>query len=98
MAIRSWLTLSLLYALVYGKPTRRDFQLHETRSGAPAGYRLSGTASPNTILNLRLALVRNDDAGLIDTLYDVSTPSSPLYGNHLTKEDVRVRGLLMISF
>ena len=72
--------------------------VHETRSNARAGYRFNGAASPDAMLNLRLALVRNDDAGLIDALYDVSTPSSPIYGNHLTKEDVRVRGPLMISF
>ena len=98
MAIRCLLALSLLYVLISGTSTCRDFRVLETRSSAPAGYILSGTASPDMILNLWLALVRNDDAGLIDALYDVSIPSSPNYGSHLTKGAVRVHELLVIGF
>ena len=78
----------VLSALVLAKPARRDLQVHESRPSAPAGFSFSGAASPDTTLNLRLALVRNDEAGLIQSLYDVSTPSSPNYGQHLTKEEV----------
>ena len=98
MAIRCLLALSLLYVLISGTSTRRDFRVLETRSSALAGYISRGTASLDTILNLLLALVRNDDAGLIDALYAVSIPSSPNYGNHVTKGAVRVHELLVIGF
>ena len=84
-----FLVAVVLSALVLAKPARRDLQVHESRPRAPAGFSSSGAASPDTTLNLRLALVRNDEAGLIQSLYDVSTPSSPNYGQHLTKEEVR---------
>lgn len=87
MAFRFLVTASLA-ALAFSKPARRGLQVHESRPSAPAGFSLSGAAPPDTILNLRLALVRNDEAGLIESLYDVSTPTSPNYGQHLTKEEV----------
>ncbi|KAH9913289.1 peptidase S8/S53 domain-containing protein [Fomitopsis serialis] len=87
MTFRILLITSLL-ALAWGKPLRRDMQLHEARSSAPAGFSLAGAALPDTILNLPLALVRGDDVGLIEALYDVSTPFSLNYGQHLTKEEV----------
>ncbi|EED85603.1 predicted protein, partial [Postia placenta Mad-698-R] len=39
-------------------------------------------------LSLRVALVQNNIAGLIDALYDVSSPSSPNYGKWLSKTEV----------
>lgn len=76
--------------LALSKAARRDLQVHESRPSAPSGFALSGAAPSDTILDLRLALVRNDDEGLIQSLYDVSTPSSPNYGQHLSKEEVRL--------
>lgn len=49
---------------------------------------MTGPAAPETVLTLRFALVQNNLTGLIDTLYDVSTPSSPNYGAYLSKEEV----------
>lgn len=88
MAFRS-VVIASLCALALGKPARRDMQVHEARTHAPAGFSLTGAASPDTTLSLRLALVRSDDAGLIEALYDVSTPSSTNYGSHLSKDEVR---------
>lgn len=82
------LTIAWLAALALGTPVRRDLQLHEARKSTPNDFSLVGPASPDTTLELRLALVRGNTAGLIDALYDVSTPSSPSYGEHLTKEEV----------
>ncbi|KZT71838.1 subtilisin-like protein [Daedalea quercina L-15889] len=65
----------------------RLFAVHESRPNVPKGFSLTGPAAPDTTLNLRLALVRGNTVGLIDALYDVSTPSSAHYGQHLTKEE-----------
>ncbi|KAI0736372.1 family S53 protease-like protein [Fomitopsis betulina] len=67
----------------FGKPLR----VHEARSTAPAGFSLVSSADADTVLNLRLGLVSENTDKLIETLYDVSTPSSPNYGQHLSRSD-----------
>ncbi|KAM5532580.1 hypothetical protein V8D89_013786 [Ganoderma adspersum] len=75
-------------AVALGKPVARNLQVHEARTQVPPAFSLAGAASPDTVLNLRIALVSSDMAGLEKALMDVSTPSSSLYGQHLTKEEV----------
>ncbi|TFY57290.1 hypothetical protein EVJ58_g7104, partial [Rhodofomes roseus] len=76
-------------SVAWSKPlARRALQLHEARAMAPTDYTLSSSASPDTVLNLRIALVQNNVDGLIDTLYDVSDPESSNYGQYLSKEEV----------
>ena len=77
-------------AVALGKPVARNLQVHEARTQVPPAFSLAGAASPDTVLNLRIALVSSDMAGLEKALMDVSTPSSSLYGQHLTKEEVCV--------
>ncbi|KAH9913300.1 peptidase S8/S53 domain-containing protein [Fomitopsis serialis] len=77
-------------AAALGTPARRSLQVHEKRDTIPSGYSLTGSASADTVLDLRLALVQNDTTGLINALYDVSTPSSAKYGKYLSKEEVEV--------
>ncbi|KAH9913287.1 subtilisin-like protein [Fomitopsis serialis] len=79
---------SLVILTVFASPLTRNLQVHESRASAPGGYTLTGPAPPDTILSLRLALVQSDPAGLVDALYDVSTPNSTNYGNHLSKAAV----------
>ncbi|KAH9896504.1 family S53 protease [Cubamyces lactineus] len=74
-------------AAVCANPTARSMRVHETKAEVPPAFQLIGPAAPDTVLNLRIALVRGDLAGLEKVLMDVSTPSSPLYGQHLTKEE-----------
>ncbi|KAI0093371.1 family S53 protease [Irpex rosettiformis] len=62
--------------------------VHESRSAAPVGFVKAGAASPDTVLNMRMALAQNNPAGLEKALMDVSTPGNALYGQHLTKEEV----------
>ena len=81
------LVVAAFGALAFGKPVRRSMQVHEARKSVPVGFTADGAAPADATLKLRLALVHNDDAGLIDTLYDVSTPSSANYGKHLSKEE-----------
>ncbi|KAH9839200.1 family S53 protease [Rhodofomes roseus] len=71
----------LLPSLTLGKPMRRAMQ-------PSVGFTLVGPASPDTVLSLRISLVQNNYTGLIDALYDVSTPFSANYGAYLSKEQV----------
>ncbi|KAI0746562.1 family S53 protease [Daedaleopsis nitida] len=80
--------VAFLAAFAYGKPVARSMQVHETRAKVPEVFRMKGPASPETMLDLRLALVSSDMAGLEKALMDVSTPGSPLRGQFLTKEEV----------
>ena len=78
------------FAIVaYGKPVARSLQVHETRVEVPSAFALKGPAAPDSMLDLRVALVNSDIAGLEKALMDVSTPGNALYGQHLTKEEVR---------
>ncbi|KAI0657113.1 family S53 protease [Cubamyces menziesii] len=86
--VATGLLIASLFALALGKPMGRNLQVHEAREDVPDGFSLQGAASPDTTLKLRLALVQSDFAGLEERLYDVSTPSSANYGNHLSKAEV----------
>ncbi|KAI0043881.1 family S53 protease [Auriscalpium vulgare] len=63
-------------------------RLHERRAHAPEGFTSKGPAPSDKVLSLRLALKQTDIKGLQDALYDVSTPGSAKYGQHLSKEEV----------
>ncbi|KAH8108266.1 family S53 protease-like protein [Phellopilus nigrolimitatus] len=75
-------------AAVAANPVSRSLVLHEQRASAPNGFVKIGAAPADQVLNLRLALVNSDMAGLEDSLYAVSTPNSALYGQHLSKDEV----------
>lgn len=77
-----WIILGLLPSLAWCTRT------HESRQSAPAGYTLTGPAEPDRQITLRFALAQRDYEGLIDALYNVSTPSSPSYGHYLSAEEV----------
>ena len=83
------LVVAALCALAFGKPVRRSMQVHEARKSVPVGFTSNDAAPADATLKLRLALVHSDDAGLIDSLYDVSSPESANYGKHLSREEVR---------
>ncbi|KAI0356281.1 family S53 protease [Trametes cingulata] len=80
--------VACLAAVAYGKPMARSMQVHETRESVPAAFQLVGPAPQDTMLDLRVALVQGDMAGLEKALMDVSDPASPLRGQFLTKEEV----------
>ncbi|KAF8585820.1 family S53 protease [Ramaria rubella] len=77
-----------LLTVICAKPAPQKLVVHERREGVPKGFVSNGAASDDTTLNLRIALVSSDTAGLEKALFDVSTPSNALYGQHLTKEQV----------
>ncbi|KAI0344586.1 family S53 protease [Trametopsis cervina] len=83
------LFIASLVALAAGNPlTGRSMRVHESRTRLPRGFVKAGSASPDTVLNLRIALKQNNAEGLEEALMDVSTPGNALYGQHLTKEEV----------
>lgn len=82
------LVFSALFSLALAKPHQRSLALHESRPSAPSSFARSGPADADAEIKLRIALVQNNPAGLVDSLYAVSTPSSSTYGEHLTKEEV----------
>ena len=80
----------LLSTLVLGKPTPRSFAVHERRDAPPIGFTLSGAANIDQTLSLRIGLTQGNLAGLYDALNEVSDPTSEKYGQHLSKDEVRV--------
>ena len=88
----------LLPSLAWGTPMERSMQVHESRESAPSGFTLTGPADPDTVLNLKLALTQSDPDGLIDALYNVSTPSSAKYGQYLTAQEVYTMSRLPMRF
>jgi tripeptidyl-peptidase I len=87
--VAAGLLVASLVTLVCATPLARDgLVVFEQIASAPDGFVHNGPASGTTELNLRIALVSSDMEGLEKALYDVSTPSSELYGQHLSKEEV----------
>ena len=87
--VASTLFFASLVAFALGNPlTRRAMTVHETQV-LPEGFSSRGAASPDTMLNLRLALAQTDPDGMIQSLMDISTPGNALYGRQFTKEEVR---------
>jgi tripeptidyl-peptidase I len=75
-------------SLACAKPTPHNLVVHERRESIPQGFVRNSAAPQGEMLNLRMALVSNNMPGLEKALFDVSTPSSDLYGQHLSKEAV----------
>ena len=88
------LLIFFLVSLAMGRPavqhSRNNLILHERRASVPNGFKPSGAPDPDTVLNLRFALVQSDPAGLEKALYDVSTPGSKNFRQYFTKAQVRL--------
>ncbi|KAF7376342.1 Subtilisin-like protein [Mycena sanguinolenta] len=74
--------------LVSAKPLVETLVVHERRDTVPAGFVNSGAAPASNVLNLRINLAQNNLAGLESALMAAAVPSSPSYGQWLSKEDV----------
>jgi len=85
--IATGLILTSLFTLGLSKPVARTLRLHEARSTVPSGFSQVGSADADTVLNLRLGLVSSNVDKLVETLYDVSSPSSANYGEHLSRSE-----------
>jgi len=80
-----------LSSFAAAKPTGHSLVVRDRRSVAPQGFAAAGPAAKDAVLNFRIGLLSNNIAGLEKALYDVSTPSSALYGKHLSVEEVCLR-------
>ncbi|ORY68727.1 peptidase S8/S53 domain-containing protein [Pseudomassariella vexata] len=61
----------------------------ESLPKTPAGWNRVRDADPGQHIQLRIALEQPNLAVFEKTLYDVSSPQNPLYGRHLSREEVR---------
>lgn len=77
-----------LLAFTRARPTFRSTVIHEKRHTVPAGFSVVGPAPNDATIKLRIGLSPNNISGLEDALLAVSTPSSPLYGQYLTQDEV----------
>lgn len=84
----SSLLAAALCSLGTGRLVERNLRVHETRPTVPTGFTRVGSADATTVLDLRLGLVSSNIDDLIEMLYLVSTPSSPLYGHFLSNSEV----------
>ncbi|KAI1107157.1 subtilisin-like protein [Jackrogersella minutella] len=76
--------IALLQTAVQGKDV-----FVESLPKVPVGWRKLGNAKPGQIVKLRIALEQPNLDQFEQLLYDVSTPQNPLYGRHLSRDEVR---------
>ncbi len=67
-----------------------NFRVREKLNAAPHAFTSVGPASPEQTITLRLALAQGNAGGVVDALYSVSDPASSKYGQHLTKQEVKL--------
>ncbi|KAJ7111426.1 family S53 protease [Mycena epipterygia] len=82
------ITVILSFFLAVRAMASRPMVVHEARAEPARGFVDSGIAPAATELTLRIGLRPNNITGLEAALYAVSDPASPLYGQHLTAEEV----------
>jgi tripeptidyl-peptidase I len=92
-----FLSLVSVVSLACAKPTPVNLVVHERRDSIPQGFVRNSAAPQGEMLNLRMALVSNNIPGLEKALFDVSTPSSDMYGQHLSKEEVFQQYSLIVA-
>jgi tripeptidyl-peptidase-1 len=84
----------LLFIHVYANLGNEEMLLHEHVDAIPSDFVRLSPAQPDTNIILRINLVQNDLAGLKRSLNDASVPSSPHYGQWLSKEQVNFRPIV----
>ncbi|OTB06976.1 hypothetical protein M426DRAFT_54196 [Hypoxylon sp. CI-4A] len=61
----------------------------ESLPQVPTGWRKLRNANPDQTIKLRIALEQPNLDQFERVLYDISTPQHPLYGSHLSRDEVR---------
>jgi tripeptidyl-peptidase-1 len=79
--------LAALFPLLVG--VHCEFVLLERRNNPPSGFSRVESPPASDILSFRLALAQSDIQGLHDTVYEISTPGNPRYGQYLTQAEVK---------
>ncbi|XDG04152.1 hypothetical protein ABKA04_003767 [Annulohypoxylon sp. FPYF3050] len=76
--------IALLQTAVEGKDV-----VVESLPKVPVGWSKVKDAHPAQVLKLRIALEQPNLGHFEKTLYEISTPQNPLYGRHMSREEVR---------
>ena len=98
MVAAGLLALSALITLALGRPsaTHSRFVVRDQREAVPLGFKGNGFPFlPPGMLRLTIALPQSNASGLHQALLDVSNPTSPNYGNHLSKAEVRFSNMIL---
>ncbi|KAJ3992371.1 Pro-kumamolisin, activation domain-containing protein [Lentinula boryana] len=82
------LSFGLAFSVTSGAPSRRSMALLDQRE-LPDYFAHAGTPSPDTLINLKIALTANSMPGLEQRFWDVSTPGNALYSQHLSFEETK---------
>lgn len=61
----------------------------ESLRAVPSGWKQLGAPSPDTRIHLRIALKKPNQDLFEKTLFAVSTPDHPKYGQHLKREELK---------
>ncbi|KAH9179896.1 hypothetical protein EDB89DRAFT_1923816, partial [Lactarius sanguifluus] len=69
-------------------PSWDDIRVKHSWVYVPPSWEALSPPPTGTSIDLHIALKPQDENALIDTLYEVSTPRSPKYRAHLSKEEV----------
>jgi tripeptidyl-peptidase-1 len=70
-------------------PPSGNMIIQHARSAPPPGFINAGKLPDDQTIDLKINLFGRDTPGLEKQLFAVSTPDSPSYGKHLSKEEVR---------
>ncbi|KAJ7129883.1 family S53 protease [Mycena crocata] len=90
MRLISLVTLATILGVSSADPTagRRTMVLQESIAAVPSGFTHAGSVPPEQEITLRIALTQSNIAGLQERTYAVSDPANPLYGQHISPEEV----------
>lgn len=82
------LILAITMAALWGAHSMSDRTVLESLPDVPQGWTRLRDASKDQPFTLRIALHQPNLDALADTLFAVSDPQSPMYGNHLSRDEV----------
>ncbi|KAI2638978.1 subtilisin-like protein [Hypomontagnella submonticulosa] len=86
--MRSHTLICAAIALLQAVAESKDVVV-ESLPKVPAGWRKLRTADPGQEIKLRIALEQPNLEEFEQTLYDISTPQNPLYGRHMSRDQVK---------
>ncbi|KAF2726224.1 subtilisin-like protein [Polychaeton citri CBS 116435] len=66
-----------------------SLNLMEQLTDVPRDWHRVGRPLPSTRINLRIAMTSPNEALFEQTLYDISSPENPRYGQHLKREELK---------
>ncbi|RYP64956.1 hypothetical protein DL771_008525 [Monosporascus sp. 5C6A] len=82
-------SLPLAVLILLRSVTARSLVQVESLQGVPKGWVKLKDADPARPIRLRIALEQENLGSFEQKLYDVSTPQGPLYGKHVSREELK---------